>query len=95
MPESDNIPMRYVLNLHRTRPDWPTKMDVLWEVHRHSSSGRSGEFLDAEVRSLFEGVEDKAGRHLDEFYADGTFAKSRTSGDRVHYKIPKDRNPFI
>jgi hypothetical protein len=90
-----NTPMRYALNLHRTRPDWPTKLDVVWEVVKHASSGRSGEFLDSELDSLFAGSEDKARQHLAELYGDGTFVKSRTSGERVHYKIAKERNPFV
>jgi hypothetical protein len=89
------IPMRYALNLHRTRPDWPTKLDVIWEVHKFASAGRSGEFLDSDLDQMFDGVTDKARRHLDEFYSDGTFAKSRTSGERIHYKISKEKNPFV
>lgn len=90
------VPMRYVLGIQRRMPDWPTALDVLWEVHSYAAGkSKNAEFQDPDVRALFGEALDKAVPHLDRYYQDSVFVKSRTSGERVYYKVVASKNPFL
>lgn len=100
---NDKVPFKYLLNLWKSRPNYPTKLDVLYEVYSYVLKNMKGqEFSEQTFNSIWpdsSGVANWKGTpiepHLNEMLSDGTFVKTKESGDKQWYRIDEVRNPFI
>lgn len=100
---NDNVPFKYLLSMWKTMPNYPTKLDVLYELYSHIVKNmKNSEFSEQTFNAIWydqSGVANWKGTaiesKLNEMFADGTFVKSRDVGEKSWYKIADAANPFL
>lgn len=81
----DKLPVKYLISIWKTLPGYPTREDVLFEVHQYISKKTSDEFSEQTLNGIWYdtgGVANWRGTmyetRINEMMSDGTFEKTRT-----------------
>ena len=94
--DEDKLPIKYILGIHESLPEYPTGMDILYEkIRRHVGEDSRGNFTKhASMKyHLKEVDETKVDLALEELVKDGWIRTINETEGKEYYKILK--NPFI
>lgn len=97
----ENIPIKYTLGMWKSLPQYPTKLDVLYEIYNHGFKNDKPEFSEQTLNSLWfdeKGAGNWKGTRKETFFnellKDGTITESKKTGDKAWYVIEDKLNPF-
>ena len=93
--DEDKLPIKYILGIHESLPEYPTGFDILYEkIRRHVGEENRGNFTKhASVKyHLKEVDETKVDLALEELIKDGWIRTINKTEGKESYKILK--NPF-
>jgi hypothetical protein len=98
---AQRIPVKYSMMLWKTLPDYPTKLDILYEVCLFLEKNGKTEFSEQTLNSIWidpAGVQVWRGTKIEEIVKklmdEGVFKEAKTVNDKVWYVINEDKNPF-
>lgn len=97
----ENIPVKYTLGMWKTLPQYPTKLDVLYEIYNYSFRQEKAEFSEQTFNSIWydeKGSGNWKGTKIEilvkDLIKDGTIKEAKKTGDKVWYTLNNKQNPF-
>ena len=98
----DNVPVKYTMGMWKSMPNYPTKLDVLYEVYANLFKAGKTEFSEQTLNSIWfnsAGAGSWKGTKTEilvqDLIKDGTFKESKTVNEKVWYVIDTKLNPFL
>lgn len=98
----ENIPIKYTLNMWKSLPGYPTKLDVLYEIYNYVHKNEKKEFSELTLNAFWfddKGVGNWRGTkketYVNELMKEGTIKETRKDkSEKSWYVIDENKNPF-
>ena len=97
----ENIPIKYTMNIWKSLPVYPTKMDVLFEIYSYLFKNSKTEFSEQTLNSIWY---DSTGSgnwrgtstelHFNELIRDN-FKETKNVNGKSWFSIDQEKNPFL
>lgn len=101
MINQDNTPIKYLMNVWKSLPNYPTKLDVLYEICTFLTKSEKTEFSEQTLNGLWcdsKGVASWRGTKLEDGYnklmEEGFFKLNKSVNGKDWYQINEEKNPF-
>ena len=97
----ENVPVKYTMNIWKSLPVYPTKLDVLYEIYAHMFKNGKTEFSEQTLNSIWYDAKGSGNwkgtryeHHFIELQKDVTF-KEVKKNDKQWFIIDDTKNPFL
>jgi hypothetical protein len=98
----ENIPVKYSMNIWKSLPGYPTKLDVLYEIYSHLFKNSKSEFSEQTLNGIWfddKGVANWRGTKYEHYFIelqkDSTIRESKNIKGKSWMIIEEKHNPFI